>query len=123
MKIINMRKNKILIIDDDLSSRESLKTYFEDEGYKVNTAKNGIDALEIMKRFIPDLIICDIKMPKLGGEELYYILKGKKFRKPIIFITAYELKNNFTNGSIIVMKKPIDIFRLNEFVIKALSVN
>ncbi|MCX7833085.1 MAG: response regulator [Ignavibacteria bacterium] len=118
-----MKRNKILIIDDDLSSRESLKTYFEDEGYRVNTAKNGVDALEIMKRFVPDLIICDIKMPKLGGEELYYILRGKKYRKPIIFITAYEMKKNFTNGSVIVMKKPIDIFRLNEFVVKALSYN
>lgn len=116
-------KNKILIIDDDFSSRESLKSFFEDVGYKVNTAKNGIDALEIMKRFSPDLIICDVKMPKLGGEEFYYILRGKKYKKPIVFITAYELNYNFSNGNYAFFKKPIDIFRLNEYIGKALSVN
>ncbi len=123
MQNLAMKKNKILIIDDDISSRESLKSYFEDEGYKVNTAKDGIDALEIMKRFSPDLIICDVKMPKLGGEELFYILKGKKYKKPIIFITAYELNSRFMNGFVTIFKKPLDIFRLNEFVSKALSVN
>jgi len=118
-----MKKNKILIVDDDKSSRESLKSYFEDKGYKVCVAKDGVDALEIMKRISPDLIICDLKMPKLGGEELFYVLNGKKIKKPIIFITAYEINSNFYDKAITVMKKPIDIFKLNKFVSSTLSSN
>ncbi len=118
-----MKKNKILIVDDDKSSRESLKSYFEDEGYKVCVAKDGVDALEIMKRISPDLIICDLKMPKLGGEELFYVLNGKKIKKPIIFITAYEINSKFHDKVIAVMKKPIDIFKLNKFVSNTLSSN
>jgi DNA-binding NtrC family response regulator len=60
----------ILIIDDEKSIRNSLKEILEFEGYEVDTAENGLEGLSIIKDSDYDLVICDIKMPKMDGKEL-----------------------------------------------------
>jgi two-component system response regulator (stage 0 sporulation protein F) len=82
--------NKILVIDDDESTRESLTTYLDELGYEVFEANNGLTALELIKTKNPDLIISDIRMPGLNGIELAYVVKGLKFDIPIILVSCYE---------------------------------
>ena len=60
-----MEKNAVLIVDDEEDIRELIKIYLINEGFKVITACNGIEALEKLKNYDIDLIILDIMMPKL----------------------------------------------------------
>lgn len=77
----------ILIVEDDDDIRELLKINCEKDGYKVFTADNGFDALEILKTEDIKLAILDIMLPKLNGYEL--IQKLRKFSKiPVIFLSA-----------------------------------
>ena len=113
---------KIIIIDDDSSTLESISSFFQEIGYDVNTASNGVDGLEMIRRYKPDLIISDVMMPKLGGMELNYILKGINFNSPVIFISAYDWETENKPGDYFAfLTKPIDIFELAKQVDLAFS--
>lgn len=58
---------KILIADDALSSRELLRVILERSGYEVVEAANGLEVVDKVAEFIPDLVILDLQMPKLDG--------------------------------------------------------
>lgn len=80
---------KILIVDDEKSMREFLSIVLSKEGYTVFTASDGEEALQQAEKDIFDLVITDIKMPKLGGLE---VLKGIKEVSPdtiVLMITAF----------------------------------
>ncbi|MFN8306562.1 MAG: response regulator transcription factor [Ferruginibacter sp.] len=81
---------KILIADDEPDILEIIQYNLKNEGYEVVAAKNGIDALELAKRFNPDLIILDIMMPGKTGIEVCNLLRMQPaFSKTlIIFLTA-----------------------------------
>ena len=63
-------KRRILIADDDESERRMLAEYLEQEGYRVEQAADGRQAMAAMANFMPDLIILDVKMPELDGLEV-----------------------------------------------------
>jgi len=81
---------KILIADDEPDILEILKFNLEAEGYNVKTAKNGIEAIELGKSFLPNLIILDIMMPGKTGIEVCEELRAIPYFKNtlIIFLTA-----------------------------------
>ena len=83
-------QKKILIADDEPDILEILKFNLEEEGFKVETAKDGSTAIEKAKLFLPDLIILDIMMPEKNGIEVCNILrKSTQFKNTIIiFLTA-----------------------------------
>lgn len=80
---------KILIMEDDIKIRRILELELEHEGYKVCEAKDGTEGLELFKKEYFDLILLDLMMPKMSGEEVC-----KKIREtsqiPIIVLTAKE---------------------------------
>lgn len=78
---------KLLIVDDDPNICEMLKLYFENEGYKVKTANDGIDGLSMFKMYDPDLVLLDIMMPKKDGWQVCREIRELS-PKPIIMITA-----------------------------------
>ena len=61
----------LLIIDDDDVVRESLAAYLEDSGFTVLQATNGQQGLQVFEHELPDLVICDLRMPRFSGSELY----------------------------------------------------
>jgi len=63
-------KMKILVIDDETEITSMIKDLFENEGFIVLTANDGAAGLDMMRKELPDLIILDLAMPKLSGEEL-----------------------------------------------------
>lgn len=60
---------KILIVDDDERNRKLLRVLLQGKGYKTIEAIDGIEALQIIKKIIPDLILMDLRMPKMDGIE------------------------------------------------------
>ncbi len=66
-----MKKNiKILIVEDSKTQAEELKYFLEANDYKVQHANDGEEALSMLKQTVPDIIISDVVMPKIGGYEL-----------------------------------------------------
>tara|TARA_A100001015_G_C15040556_1_gene739340 strand:+ start:2611 stop:3012 length:402 start_codon:yes stop_codon:yes gene_type:complete len=86
-------KKTILVIDDDLSILETVKLLLETEGYKILTASSGQDGLELAEKHFPDLIILDIKMPKMSGHLFASILQQNESLNaiPIILLTGTAL--------------------------------
>ena len=90
----------ILVIDDAPFILESTKTLLKFEGYEVLTARDGEEGLEIINSKKPDLVLCDISMPKLDG---YGVLKALRnnpatARIPFIFLTAFTERQNIRTG-------------------------
>ncbi|MBU1006619.1 MAG: response regulator [Candidatus Omnitrophica bacterium] len=85
-----MLREKILIVDDDPDILDVLKITLEAEGYEVAEANNGKEALDIIKKITPDLLITDFKMPKMCGDELCSNLKKDILiqHMPIIMLTG-----------------------------------
>jgi CheY-like chemotaxis protein len=86
----------VLIADDDETIRAVLKIVLERKGFSVSTARDGRDALDEITRRRPDLILLDLKMPRLNGYQLVAQLKSDENLKtiPIIVITAQSRESD-----------------------------
>ena len=82
-----MLDTKILIIDDDANICELLKLYFENEGYSVKVAHDGVEGLNVFKIYEPDLVLLDIMLPKKDGWQVCREIREIS-SKPIIMVTA-----------------------------------
>ena len=78
---------KLLIVDDDVNICNMLKLYFENEGYKVKTANDGIEGVNCFKIYEPDLVLLDIMLPKKDGWQVCREIREIS-PKPVIMITA-----------------------------------
>jgi CheY-like chemotaxis protein len=115
--------SKILVIDDDESTRESLVSYLQELGYDVISADNGLTGLDLIKSNLPDLVISDIRMSGLNGIELAYILKGLNLNIPIILASCYENADLKFEDSFCFayLQKPLNISDLRQNIGKALK--
>ena len=88
---------RIMVVDDEENIRFLYKEELEDEGFAVELAKNGEEALEKLPDFKPDLITLDIKMPGMNGIEVLKRIREKDRKLPIILCSAYgEYKQDFS---------------------------
>lgn len=97
---MDFKGKKILIADDEADIREIIQYNLEKNGYSVETAKDGEEALTIAKQFQPDLIILDIMMPKKSGTQVCEILRSlPAFENTlIIFLTALSDETTHIEG-------------------------
>jgi len=123
-----MEKKKILVIDDDKKSRYLAFYLLEKEGFEVIIAINGLEGIEAAKKQQIDLIITDIKMPKMDGHETTKkIRKLKKYKSiPIIALTSYAMMEDkekaMKAGCTGYMSKPITPETFTEEIKKFLEV-
>lgn len=82
-------KKKILIVDDEKSMREMLKILFEKEGFQVETAENGKNALNLISENLYDIVISDIRMEEISGIDLLREIKSNNYPPQVILMTAY----------------------------------
>lgn len=88
---------KILLVDDEKRILEVLEAYLEREGYEIHCADNGIDALKKAKTINPDLIILDLMLPDISGEEVCRLVR-KESDVPILMLTAKSAEDDRING-------------------------
>lgn len=117
--------DRILIIDDDDSTRESLSTYLSENGYEAFTAEGGLKGVEECKSKNPDLIICDINMPDINGLEVLKRVKEFDELIQVIIITAYDDMESTISamqlGAYDYIEKPVDIVKLSIILKRALE--
>jgi len=92
--------NKIVLIEDNNEMRENIKEILELADYTVFSAENGKRGVELIKKELPDLILCDIMMPELDGYGVLYMVSKsiKTAAIPFIFLTAKSEKEDFRKG-------------------------
>jgi CheY-like chemotaxis protein len=79
-----------LVVDDSMLIRYTVCRFLEERGYAVESATNGLEAVQILERLQPDLIVTDMQMPKMSGTELITALKKnpKTASVPIIIVAG-----------------------------------
>ncbi len=106
---------RILIADDDEKIAYLVQVRLESKGYSVITAKDGEEALEKVQSSKPDLLILDVRMPKLDGDQVYMTLHSKPETKnlPILMLTGLRTENEIdANHEENIFAKPVDFERL-----------
>jgi chemosensory pili system protein ChpA (sensor histidine kinase/response regulator) len=80
----------VLVVDDSLTVRKITTRLLTREGFRVDSAKDGVDALEKMRDLIPDIVLLDVEMPRMDGFELARVMRSDERMKsvPIIMITS-----------------------------------
>lgn len=118
---------KVLIVEDDYAISENLKVLLTNKGYKIFTAADGALAVAAARKELPDLILLDILLPKMGGFDVCKILKTDAATKKakIIMITALsqmaDIETAFQNGASDYIIKPFDSERLFKKIDKVLA--
>lgn len=80
---------KVLVVDDEESAREPLRTLLEESGFEVETAPDGFEALGHLEDWSPDILLTDLKMPVMGGLELIEKARAKRPELACIVMTAF----------------------------------
>lgn len=80
---------KVAIVEDDIAIAQMYRIKFEAEGYTVETAENGIIGLEMLDNFKPDILLLDLMMPEMNGDEMLMNLRKLEWAKdlPVIILT------------------------------------
>ncbi len=102
----------ILVVDDERNIRNNLGMVLEAEGYKVDTASNGDDAIRRVKEGLYDIAFVDIQMPQMDGLELLRYLRGLRPKMPVVMLTAYGTVSRAVEamklGAVDFLEKPFD---------------
>ena len=103
---------QILVAEDDKNTRRFLRAVLEDGGYRVLTAGDGREAMEILDREYVDLVVLDVMMPRMDGYEFTRLLREGRSTLPVLMVSAKQLpqdkKMGFLAGTDDYMTKPID---------------
>jgi DNA-binding NtrC family response regulator len=109
-------KNRILVVDDEAALRTVLSSELHTEGYMVSTASDGDEAIDLLQSHSFDLILLDIKMPRVDGFQVLRYVKEKLPHIKVIMLTGFaDLKNAIESkklGAEDFISKPYDLVDL-----------
>jgi two-component system response regulator (stage 0 sporulation protein F) len=115
---------RILVVDDEAPVREVLSEYFTTQGYTVDAAASGNDALAAVRRARPDLVLLDIRMPGIDGVEILRRIRELDEDLAVIMVTANEdvvlARETLKLGAFDYVAKPFDFSYLDRAVAAAL---
>lgn len=89
---------RILVVEDDTELRDFLKELLVEEGYTVQTAEDGVDALQTLKKTEPDLVVLDLGLPKMSGESVCLEIRKKYPTIPVIMVTGRDTTPDIIRG-------------------------
>jgi heterodisulfide reductase subunit A len=116
------RNFRVLVVDDELVVRDSLKEWLKDEGFQVDMAESGEEALEKMTRETFHLMLLDIKMPGMDGVEVLKRSNEVRPQLPVVMMTAYATVETAVEamkfGAVDYLMKPFDPDKLIPLVIQ-----
>jgi len=120
-----MRK-QVLVVDDQYGIRVLLQEVLEREGYQVLLAANGTEALQLVERGNPELVLLDMKIPGMDGIEILTNIRKNNPTLKVVMMTAYGeldlVKEAAALSAIGHFTKPFDIDELRRFVIREIGV-
>lgn len=103
----------ILVVDDRLDDRETFKDALESRGYSVTTAKDGYEAIELVKEGNFDIIFIDVKMPGVDGVKTFEEIHKIRPEIPVIMVTGYSaeelVRDAIDKGAYACIHKPLDM--------------
>lgn len=106
----------IMLVEDDRNLQKMMSVYLRMNGYNIIQAYDGEEALDALESNMPDLVICDIMMPKMDGYTLTHSLREAYPTLPILMVTARETIEDKRQGYLVgtddYMVKPIDLDEL-----------
>lgn len=114
----NNMSSMVLIVDDEYAGRETLESILEGEGYQLEMAENGLQAIEKAKKLLPDVILLDIMMPGMTGFEVCERIRSDPeiAEIPIIVLTALDDRDSLLTalkaGADDFISKPFDRYEL-----------
>jgi len=120
-----MPQESVLIVDDDVACREILSKTLENAGYACEVAENGLVALQMFRSRPFDLMITDIKMPRMDGMELFAEVRKSDADLPVVMMTAYATFNSAVDalklGASDYVTKPFNLEQVQICVGRALE--
>lgn len=98
--VTGAQQKTILVVDDDAMNREVMEAFLISVDYAVLLANNGTRALQSASRYMPDLIILDIKMPDMNGFEVCQALKSDPLTQiiPVMIVTGFDSPEDKKRG-------------------------
>ena len=112
------KQPQVLVVDDDMGVRQTLTLLLTAAGYETSAAQNGFEALQIIKREAPSLLLCDLDMPDMSGREFLTIVRRRFPRIAVIAMSgSYEEDTAFEGVMadafyIKGQKKPSELFQI-----------
>lgn len=112
--------NTIVVVDDEETICETLRDVFEEEGYAVEVAMDGVAALELLRGLAvkPRIVILDLLMPRLDGNAVYAAMQEDPALADIPVVISTSDPSRAPSG-VLIMKKPVDLDLLLDTVRKA----
>ena len=115
----------ILVVDDEPMATDLLARFLSRCGYRVSTAADGVDALTVCDRDKPDLVLTDLRMPRMDGLELIRKLRADRESVRIIAMTGNTLMGGDSDalgaGAEIVLRKPLKLSDLHTHIQELLT--
>lgn len=103
---------RVLVADDERNIRKNLAMVLESQGYRVDEAKDGDDALDLCKQSHPDIAFVDLHMPKMQGLDVLAHIRALSPKTAVVIITAYGSAANATDamklGAVDFLEKPFE---------------
>jgi CheY-like chemotaxis protein len=117
-----MKKPRIVAIDDEAEFIDMLQNYFTPRGYDLNVALRGAKGIEMVREKKPDVVLMDLKMPGIDGDEVLKLLTSMDPAPRVIFVTAYDDGGKtkarlLKMGARAVLDKPIESLKYLEDVV------
>lgn len=125
VRILKMsRKHRILVVDDEEMTRRNLEHVFQKDGYHVDTAASGVEALNLLEKSAYDVIVTDLKMEKVDGMDVLGQAKAKDPNTEVIIITGYATVKTaieaMKKGSYHFLAKPLKLDEIRSTIKAAL---
>ena len=118
-------KPRVLVVDDEESARKVFKEYLKLQGFQVEVAEAGEEALAKIYNYHPQIVLLDVMMPRLSGDELVKMIKDWKPEIQVIMVSANaspDLEEEcLRNGAFACIRKPVEFDLLSETIDQALS--